>query len=76
MVDDSSSTADNAPLVIRFIGHVDEFDDIDWAAKFPGRSLLLNGVQCVFGGRGEQDVLAVMGYTRYDYPAEVRQGGV
>ena len=76
MVDESASTADNPPLVIRFIGHVDDFDDIDWAAKFPDRSLLLNGVQCVFGGRGEQDVLAVMGYTRYDYPAEVRQGGV
>jgi len=73
-VDDVS--ASERPLVVRFIGHTNDFDDIDWAAKFPHRSLLLNGVQCVFGGEGDQDVLAVMGYTRYDYSATVRQGGV
>lgn len=66
----------NKPLVVRIIGNADDFDDQDWTAMFPGRNLLLNGVQCVFGGHGDQDVLAVMGYTRYDYTTRVRKGGV
>jgi len=72
----SDKAQDTAPLVVRFIGHTDDFEDRDWSSFFPGRQLLHNGVQCIFGGHGDQDVLAVMGYTRYDYTARVRQGGV
>jgi hypothetical protein len=76
MDQESSQSPVDSPLVVRLIGHVDDFDDIDWAAKFPNRSLTLNGVQCVFGGKGDQDVLAVLADTRYDYVARVRTGGV
>jgi hypothetical protein len=76
MAKNAPQASDEGPLVVRLIGHVGNFDEIDWAAKFPGRSLTLNGVTCVFGGEGEQDVLAVMDYTRYDYVAHVREGGV
>lgn len=63
------------PLVVRFVGK-DPFDDIDWPAMFPGRNLLHNGVQCVFGGHGDQDVLAVLDGIKYDQTTRVKKGGV
>lgn len=70
------SSFEQKPLVVRFIGHTNDFEELDWAARFPGRSFSINGVNCVIGGRGDQDVLAVLGDARHDYVVRVRQGGV
>ncbi len=62
--------------MVRFVGRFNDSDPIDWEAKFPHRELTRNGVTCVFGGTGYQDVLAVLDDVRHDYVAKVRDGGV
>ena len=63
-------------LTVRFIGHTDDFAELDWARRFPGGNLVVNGVRCEFGGTGPADVVVTLGYSRYDYRARVRRGGV